>query len=263
MPPPGPLVEAELSILFPHLHNTVTPDADPTDPLGTGFPLPTVGPGGTVSPRLALGYRLPNAWGEVFVAYRNLTSEGHAQVTDYAAGPAQVTTRLNQNLIDLLYSSREPSLLPDALLRWEVGGRYGYSYWDSRAVNAVSRHEVSSRFDGGGLVAAVSVTRCLGPGLDLFVRGESGTLAGGTFHHAFASGLDSTGQVVAMGGCAVSLALAQSVDVKLGLGWAPEWAPRSRFSAGYEFYQWWLLVDQGLNSDITAHGLFLRWDWSF
>jgi hypothetical protein len=259
-PPPGPFAEAEFSVLFPHLNNhsqPVQPTAMPApgSPLiSTGFPVPTVGLDATVSPRILIGYRLPNAGGDVSVAYRLISSPGRGSVTDYALGPADLTTRLNLNQVDLNYGSDEPSLFPWGKMRWEFGSRIANLYEDERVRGPGQPLMSSQSFTGAGVDAALHLAAPVRPNLELYSRAEAAFLVGNSTERFRITG-DSLSVHEVAG--------VVSTGVQAGLRWSPPTMPGSQLLCGYHFVQWANLVDQSANTDFTAHGLFLRWDWKY
>jgi hypothetical protein len=90
----------------------------------------------TTSPRLEVGYRFADNWGSVSLGYAGLASRGHDQLTtgpeDVIQALADQVGRLDYNLFDLTYNSREYCLDPHWNMRWGVGARMMFLFFDSR-----------------------------------------------------------------------------------------------------------------------------------
>src|SRR5262249_1758653 len=89
----------------------------------------------TASPRVELGYRLPDGFGEFAIAYRFLGSDGSTTVTGpFVApdGPATLTSRLAMHVADLDYASNELSICT-WWMKWHVGLRGAEIFFDSKA----------------------------------------------------------------------------------------------------------------------------------
>jgi hypothetical protein len=261
-PPPGPFVELELGILFPHVNNHTEPDQPqsatfppPGSPLNSpGFPIPTTGLNAAVSPRILIGYRLPNALGDVSIAYRSLAGSSQGTVTDYILGPSQVSTRLNLNQVDLNYGSDEPSLFPWGKMRWEIGARIANLYTDQRVLGPGDPIMSSQSMTAAGIDGALHLAVPVRPNLELYTRGESSFLVGGSTER-FRAGLDTLSKN--------ETAAVVTAGVQLGVRWSPELLPGNQLLFGYQYLGWWNLVDVNANSNFYANGIFARWDWRY
>src|SRR5262249_54216166 len=74
------------------------------------------------APRLEVGYRLPEAVGELSLSYRLLATRGQGVIPNFdEAGAGALTSRLDTHLVFLDYSSREFSLWPHWDMKAHVG----------------------------------------------------------------------------------------------------------------------------------------------
>ncbi len=54
------------------------------------------------------------------------------------------------------------------------------------------------------------------------------------------------------------------IEVRLGVSYVPPAVPNLRFSAGYQFEQWWYLGQLGdSRGELHSNGGFLRAEWDF
>ena len=138
LPQPGWLFDIELGIMGSHVVDKL---GEPPFPNGITVPFPVSSVpmarlDWTVSPRFELGYRLPSGFGEIGVAYRFLSAEGTGStIAGSVASPdaaATLNSRLEMNMEDLDYSSRETSLGPDWGMKWRIGLRLSDVFFESR-----------------------------------------------------------------------------------------------------------------------------------
>jgi hypothetical protein len=280
---PGCFVNVEANVLFPHLRNElsgfvqngVTGQADPVQFAGN-----KIDP--TVSPRFEFGYRFPDNWGSLSFGYSFLASRGHDQLTtdsnDVVQAPADQDGRLDYNLIDLTYNSREYSLDPHWNMRWGAGYRMLFLYFDSRLrflnpgsdPGSILTQSESNGVQCFGAWAYLDLERRLGDsgfcvfvrleGTDMFARiGQSyaETVAGAAGPETFVNRY--TGDV------GVSI-LREVVGVSYTV---PQWN-YSRFLLGYQYETFFqigrLTQTSGLidtRGQLDAHGVFLRAEINF
>src|SRR5207302_1100380 len=93
--------------------------------------LPTATLNWTAAPYVEVGYRLPAGCGDASLGYRFITSQG----TEVPAGDPtlRLHSRLDVNQADLNYTSREIALGEGWGLRWGLGLRLAYVFFDSQA----------------------------------------------------------------------------------------------------------------------------------
>ena len=147
--PAGVFFNLESSVLWPHFTNQLRGGSAPNFSVGqppTGG-LPITGdivrfPGNpldpTVSPRFELGYRFPDGFGELRLSYRIMDTTGADTLVvmppgpNDNLGPASQKGRLDINIIDLDFGTREFSLGPNYEMRTAVGMRYATAFLDSQ-----------------------------------------------------------------------------------------------------------------------------------
>jgi hypothetical protein len=229
--------------------------------------LPTASFDWTGSPRLELGYRLAQGFGEFSMSYRFLVSEARDTFDgfDLDGGPGFLKSRLNMNVIDLDYGTREFSLGPRWDMKWRVGARLASIYFDSRAVAMFVEQRESNSFFGAGPHAALELNRRFDvPGLGLFARLD-GSAVIGKIHQSFEE--TTVNPDGSLSGGATLQTQTQAVpvlDFQFGLSWTPCRARWSQLVFGYELQQWWYLGQVGSSrAELTTQGIFFRGDFSF
>jgi hypothetical protein len=269
----------DLGILKPHLvnhlNNTLTfPDGSTTtvgvDPSHLNW---------TVSPRFEVGYRLPSGFGGISLAYRFLVAQGSDAVIG-ADGPAVLSSRLDINTGDLLWSSREYTPWgPLWDFRVRVGARYVSVYFDSQANEpfaeaamgtTIYNQRTTNSFVGLGAAGALEVGRKLG-------NANWGLRASGLLDFAeplgrvrqgyFASSTTSASGTPQAAETHISSSMtAPILTTQLGLSWQPPAYPTIRMFAGWQFEYWW---DVGAELPFNTLGYFfingitLRGEWNF
>jgi hypothetical protein len=269
-PLPGPFFNVDATVLALHLRNQLM-NSVPIAPGQTDLvSFPGSRLDAAVSPHLELGCRIPDGWGEVYVGYRFLVSRG----ADHVPGPRgedDISTRLDFNVFDLAYRSREWALGPGWDMRWTAGLRAATFYFDARrslgppgtSVDLLSQDE-TNHFYGYGIFGALEVGRELGvPGLALLGRLE------GTSYYArikqtasetFAGDVVPQQSAVRNDGAVSVPVLAEQV----GLSYTPPGWPHGRLLAGYQ-YETWFQVGRVLSSrgQLDGQGLFLRAEFNY
>jgi hypothetical protein len=272
---PGWFGEVELGVLIPH--SKIAPSgtvrlrgADPS-----AVSLPSADLDWTVAPRFEAGYRLPSAFGAFSLAYRFLASEGTSNVPA-DVGTATLRSRLDFNLIDLDYSSRELiSLGPQWDMKWRLGGRLTFLYYDTRleksndlaaATDGALDVQTSNSFVGFGPHTALELGRRFGDtGLSLGGKVDFGLILGRIrqgFHETALNGgglnYQSSSQTVPM------------ISGQLGLAWEPcchgEQGADFRLFVGYQF-EYWANIGRfssgDSRGDLTIQGFVLRGGFDF
>ncbi|MFN4259764.1 MAG: Lpg1974 family pore-forming outer membrane protein [Gemmataceae bacterium] len=240
-------------------------------PLEPGFLVTVATPGAelawTSSPQVEVGYRFAQGCGEVLLTYRSLVSEGHQTIPLYDFfGPGSLRSRLNANIIDLDYGSREWALGPAWDMHWRIGVRLADIFYDSRAQGALRGERVANHYFGVGPHVGLELGyRCCPRwGLTWFSRFEGAVLVGrigqefeATFWHFDTPLLGgATSQHGTM--------TAEVLRLLSGLRWSPACTPLVHFSAGYELEQWWTLGKlEDSRGELFTQGLFLRVELGF
>jgi hypothetical protein len=277
----GWFANVDAGILKPHLvnqlRNTVTfPDGSSTtvgvDPSHLNW---------TVSPRIEVGYRLPSGFGGISVAYRNMTSQGSEGVIG-ADGPATLSSRLNVNLVDLDWVSKEYTPWSLWEMRCHFGLRYLNTYFDSQANEpfagaaagtTIFNQRTTDNVWGLGPHWSLDVRRQLGFG-GLAISGfiDLSDNWGRLRQNYFASSTTSASGLPQAGQTSVATSVSvPALTARLGLNWQPPAYPNFRLFAGYQLDYWWNVgrIDNLLNDGFPTSGYFfdsgivLRGEWNY
>jgi hypothetical protein len=274
LPPPGWFTDVEATLIGTHLRNKLM------DTVTVGKRMDVVHVSGadldwTVAPRFDAGYRVPDGFGEFLVSYYFLTSDGEDD-TFTALGPGHMKSRLNINEVDLVYSTREITLIPHWDMRWKVGVRGLDVFFDAASDQPatpgvlpgglIGQH-TSSNFLGAGPLVGLELTcaTCMS-GLVLWGHAE-GAYLWGHLHQEFAETLSGAGTVPVEG--VVDTTTTQGVCVvnaQVGLRWTPPGYCWTRFFLGYEFDFYGQVGrddNTGSKADIYQNGIFFRGEFNF
>jgi hypothetical protein len=226
----------------------------------------------TASPRVELGYRLWAGYGEFFVSYQSLVTDGSSNLAP-DAGNAHLHSRLNINQVDFDYAHYH-ALAPGWDLRWRVGVRFTAAYYDTQALQSFSLEAGASGLDelrfannfvGAGPHAGLEIWRQLD-----VVRGLAGYLnlwgaaPVGSQHQSFEETFTTTGFVPGTVGGASRTSLTQAlgiVGLEVGFAWTPAGTNALRFTLGYHVEEWYQLGRDertGSIGALTEHGIFFR-----
>jgi hypothetical protein len=265
---PGLYFGLELEILAPHIRNGLNANV-----AATGFEPNVVALGGapldwTGSPKFNLGYRFAEGLGSVDVSYRFVVSDGTEilQGFDLDGSDAPLKSRLDMNIVDIDYVSREISLGHVCDLQWRVGARLASVFFDSQAEGFFLAQQTSNSFFGAGPHVGLDLGHRLGNSeFGLFGRIDTSVPIGQvrqSFSEVFVT---SDGTVV---GGATDVHQTQAVPtlgIQFGLSWTPCWRGRqARYTFGYAFEEWWDVGQAGSSrADLTTQGFFLRGEFNF
>lgn len=278
LPQPGWFADVDLGVVIPHVKNHLTGQVQVP---GTGSP-DTVMLGSapldwTVFPRIEAGYRLPSGFGAFSLSYRFLAADGTGTARGMD-GPAVLKSRLGLNEVGLDYTSAETSLWPHWDMKWSVGVRLLYVFFDSRADESpdlaaagstIFEQRESNWYAGFGPHVGLELDRQIdGTGLSFVVRGDGaiylGRLRQGFFEQSTALGPNG----VPLGG-EMTTPVSQAVPalgVFVGLRWQPPRWQGANLYLGYQYEHWW---DVGKNNstlssgELNVQGIFLRAEWNF
>jgi hypothetical protein len=269
---PGWFAGIEVGILKPHIKNHLLEPVVVTPAFTDGVYVPVAPLDWAGSPRVQLGYRFDQGFGEVRLAYQSLVSDGTATIPNYDLfGDGRLKSRLNVNMVDLDYAGERVPFGriddPTATLQWSVGARLATVFFDSRAQGNLLGQRVSNNFVGAGpfvgLDQFIPLFHCTEFGLYSRVQGA---LAIGSTRQGFEETFTLPGVFDVGGATTVRNTNAVPIlDVEAGLSWAPATSPHGLcFTGGYQFQGWWYL-GQTSSSDahLTAQGFFLRAEWRF
>jgi hypothetical protein len=261
-PQPGWVFAADVGLVGPHIIGTLTN----TLPNGDTVRLPVAGFDWTAAPRVQAGYRLPSGVGELALAYRFLTTTGNGATSGLDA-PACLHSRLDFNVVDFDYLSREFSLLPHWDMKWHVGLRYLNLYFDSRADepfdlavagSGVFEQRFSNSYWGIGPHAGLELARPFeGSGLSFVGRvdaaGVLGRIRQGFFEKSVTF-VDTSSRIS-------SSQEVPSLDLQAGLSWTPPQWQQAELFVGYDFEYWWHvgnLSAAGTSAQMSVQGVLLR-----
>jgi hypothetical protein len=276
LPPPGWFADVDLGVVIPHVKNKLigtvqVPGAANPDRVA----LPSADLDWTILPRFEAGYRLPSGFGACSLTYRFLDSRGTG-ITSGMDGPAALKSRLDMNEIGLDYTSDETSLWPHWDMRWRVGVRLIYVYFDSRADESpelaaadsgIVEQRESNWFVGFGPHWGVELARQLGgTGLALVTRVDFATYLGHIrqgFYELATSGGPNDGPLAAETRNSTAQAV-PTVQGFFGLRWQPTQCPNADVFVGYQYEHWWSvgkLFDS--SGELNVQGFFVRAEWNF
>jgi hypothetical protein len=262
LPPPGWFTDVEVGLVGAHVKNRVSGMVQ----VGTAPPntvdLPSAELDWTVAPRFEVGYRLPSGFGEFCVAYRFLATDGTG-VTPGNDAPAAFRSRLDLNLVDVDYASREISLWPHCDMKWRFGLRWADVYFDSRADepfaaaaagSGIFEMRTSNNFWGVGPHAGLELGHCFTEsGLAVVGWVDAAILLGRIRQNFFEASttLGPGGQLLS-GNTRLSVSQdVPTVNTFAGLRWQPPSYPNSYLFLGFQYEYWW---NVGRNSSTTARG---------
>ncbi len=269
-PPPMPpswFANVEVDILKPHLKAALSNVVVFPDGTETTVAPPTTNVGWTAAPRFEVGWNVPNGLGYFALYYRGFATDGRQDALALDGTPFALRTRLDVNMAGFDYGIAPYTFAP----RWDVDARIGVAladvFFDNQAVSDVQTLYASNNFFGAGPHVRGEVRRHFGllPGLDFFGRADLIVFVG-QIHQRFreidgGDGGSTEGFFVQRKTQTVPMLMLQT-----GLSYTPPSLSNWRFSAGYEFEEWW---DVGrlnmLNSrgQLTTNGIFLRANVTF
>lgn len=266
-PPPGWFANLEVAAVAPHITNHLTAPVNVNGLFVDQLHVPYAGGDWTLSPRVDLGYRCGQGFGEFLVSYRSVVSERDTTLVNFDfVGTGQLTSRLNVNVVDLDYASREFSLGPRWDMKWRAGVRMGDVFFDSKAQDANIEERASNHYIGAGPHAGLDLSWDLPcRQLALFGRVDGAALLG-RISQAYEESIN-VANLVMLGG-ATNVRGSQAVPIarlQAGLQWSPclvgTWL---RFTAGYELEGWWYVGQVGdSDATLTMQGAFFRCEWKF
>jgi hypothetical protein len=282
---PGFFANSETNILWMHLHNRL--NAPVPNALTGGVDRVDLGRTNldpTVAQRFEVGYRIPENWGTCSFGYGFLATQGHevsaTGANDIVQSPADKKGRLTYNMFDLTYGSREYSLDPLFNMRWGLGARMMFLFFDSRGEfdspggdpGSILAQSESSFVQCYGLWAYLDLERRVGSsGLSGFFRLEGSDFFARSHQTYTETVTGNPGQ----GPQTFDASFAGSVSPSIlreiiGISYTvPQWN-HSRFLLGYQYEQFFQIGRQSPTSGIIdtrgsldAHGVFLRAEVNF
>jgi hypothetical protein len=259
--PPGWFAGAEVQIVKPHLlpqlSNSVlpgkfvnnTPNSNTLGGNSTIVNLPSAALDWTAAPRVFAGYRLPSGFGDFLVAYRHLGTDGSGS-TPGANGPVSLNSRFAFDMIDLDYNSRELSLWPQWDMKWGIGLRSVFLFFDTQGnqpssqapAGGVLQAREFNNFFGLGPHAVLQLERHLGESRwSLYARSDFATTFDWVTNgwQTSSSTLGPSGRPL-MGETRVfGHQAAPMITGQLGLTWKPAPSSGTRLFVGYQYEVMW------------------------
>ena len=240
LPQPGWFADVELGVMLPHIMND-THEAVTVNGVTSRVQLPGGTLDWTAAPRFELGYRLPEGFGEIALAYRFLGSQGHGTVSGPFDAPdaiGNVLTRLDIQTADLDYASNELSIC-SWWAKWRIGLRGADVYFDSKvdeplaaaeAGSGVFERRTTNNFWGIGLHSSLELERRLTDWGLLVLGRVDGSILVGLVNQGFfetsttkVGGQFLTGQTLQSEASGVPI-----LEGNIGLGWRPPSCPALR-----------------------------------
>jgi hypothetical protein len=267
-PDPGWFATLEMDLLVAHIKNRLqtTLQVDGFDP--NLVHVPPAALDWTGSPRIEVGYGLSGGCGELIFGYRYLSTDGTAVIPgfDLDGSDGVVKSRLNMNVFDFDYASREYSLDSHWDLKWRAGARLAAVFFDSRAEAFFLEQKASNDFVGAGPHVGLDVWRSFDwPGIGLFARVDGGILVGQVSQGFEEIVTDASGNAA---GAAAHITSTQAVPVlnaQFGIGWVSCWHHHwSRLLIGYQYEHWWDIGNAAdSRADLTTQGVFFTAEFGF
>jgi len=267
-PPPGWFSALELNLLGPHIKNRLQTQLQLDGFEPNLVHLPTAQLDWTGSPRIEVGYRFCEGWGEFLGSYRLLTTEGTQVLPgfDLDGSDGVNHSRLSMNVFDFDYGSREYSLDPHWDLKWRIGARLATVFFDSRAEAFFLEQKTSNHFIGAGPHVGLDLSRSFDcPGVGIFARIDGAALVGRVSQGFEEIVTDEDGNPTGTAAHITSTQAVPVLDFQIGLGWTSCWHHHwSRLAMGYEFEQWWNIGDAGdSRAEVTTQGVFFRAEFGY
>lgn len=264
--PPGWFAALEVDLVGPAIKQRVKGQVTLGEDL-VDVQLPDADLNWTGAPQLEVGYRFPEAVGELVVSYRLLAAEGRGSIPGFdAAGDGALKSRLDAHVLFLDYTSREFSLWPYWDMKAHVGVCVPSIFFDSQAEGATHNERVSSYYFGAGPHLGFDFWgRSPIPGLGLYGR-LNGALTVGKVHQQFAESLLLPDSAPVAGSSSLrKVRETPMVSVDTGLSYTlPGDRWQLRLATGYLFERWFYLAQtDDSRGELTVQGLFLRVEWGF
>ncbi len=221
----------------------------------------------TVSPALALGYRFPAGFGDVYFLWRGLASSGSGLVNGY-----QNHSRIDFNVAEFNYANSELWPCPGWIFRPEFGLRLAYDYLDSVAeasnlpVGRPAYLRTTNSNRGIGPHAGLRIGRYLsGTSLAVTAQVDVATLIGYTSQGIIQQTvLDPAGGRLGQSFFNGYAGWNPQFNGQAGLLWAPAACRGFDLFVGYTYQAWWSIGEIGLsNAAFLIQGIALRATFQF
>ncbi|HKI31366.1 MAG TPA: Lpg1974 family pore-forming outer membrane protein [Gemmataceae bacterium] len=283
---PGWFADLDIGGVIPHVKNHLNgpvqlgfigPTQDITVPTPDTVALHSAGLDWTVFPRIEAGYRLPSGFGGVALSYRFLDTEGNGTAAGMD-GVAALHSRLDLQEIGLDYTSDETSLWPNWDMKWAVGLRMLWVYFDSRADESpqlaaagstVFEQQESNWYAGFGPHLGLELDRQIAcTGLSFVLRAD-GAIYLGRLQQRFS---EASTALAANGAPLIGVTregVSQGVPVLggfVGFRWQPTQWKGAEFYLGYQYEHWWDIARNNETisfGELNVQGIFVRAGFNF
>lgn len=258
----------EVDILKPHIKGALSNNVPLPDGSQVQVQPPTTQPDWTGAPAFEFGWTLPHSLGYFALDYRGFAAQGHQNSLGLDGTEYALRTRLTLNQGAFDYGIVPYSFMP----RWDVSGRFGIGladvFFDNRAQNAVLTQYASNNFLGAGPHVRGDVRRHVGllPGLDLFGRADFTVLVGQIHQNYVEADVNRDGSTTQSSDFLRKTQTVPVLSLQSGLSYSPPSFQRWRFTAGYQFEEWWFIGQiDGLppRGQFYTNGVFLRAEANF
>ena len=189
-PQPGFVASVDVQPLVPHIYHDLVNLAPVGSNASGTVAVPVSGFSWMVSPRIEFGYRLGSGFGEFVVNYQFLETHGSSSTPFGPDGPAGVGSKLQFNLADFDYVSRQFTPWERWGVKWRIGLRTLQMFYNTTltqpfdvasAGSGVFQQLGSNAYHGYGGHVGVEVDRDLSrlvPGLSFVGKLDVGGTAG-------------------------------------------------------------------------------------
>ena len=259
-PQPGWVADVEVSAVGPHLFQSLSNGVAVGGTAPGSIRIPITLLDWTVSPRLEVGYRLSEGFGAFMLSWQYIGTTGTGSTPFGPDGYAGLGGRLNYNLSDLDYVSREFTPWDHWGMQWRFGFRQVYMFYDTTvstptaaaaAGTGILQESGANGYRGWGGHVGVQLDREFNqqlPGLSLVAKLDFGDTAGfvqqritqTTLGGGFAAGEIQQGQA------------APSLAGQLGVSYRPPGGRYEFYLGG--FYQYWWNVGTLPNFALNVSG---------
>jgi hypothetical protein len=270
-PVPGWFANLEIEAAIPHVYKNLANFTNIGATQAGSILLGSAGFDWTVAPRIEFGYRLPSGFGDIAFSYRTMGSDGNGLVPGFT-GLIQTHSRVQLDVIDLDYCSREFTPNPLWGMRWTAGLRAMNLYYDTFRTlsggaalgSGVLDQHGTNRFGAGGVHFGVELMRSLDDsGLFLLARTDAGTMLGRISQSVSQVGVPGIPNTADNGESKV--ATSQDVGMlsgRLGFDWKPPALANAEFFLGYQYEFWWNVGRVSLNplsrGELSISGFLLQ-----
>ena len=263
--PVGWFTDLELTAANARMSNRMNSEGLLTGTFPSPVSVPSASLDWTAMPKITLGYRMAEGWGELSASYRILSTQGSG-----SASPGSESSRLLQQVLDLDYSLTD--LFPNDLwlvprqIRLSGGVRVaGIDYKTSANGGTIVGQSVQNTFYGAGPRFALESNYPLAcSGWTLFGKVDAAGVIG-TDRQTFSQTTSGGGGASASASTSPSTIASPVVGLRTGVNWYPDWGSGNlKLSAGYQWERWYYLgTDTSSFNELTIQGPFVRGELAF